>query len=413
MNETTANPGPTLLTSEELDDLCEGIRSFLRAEVVHRHEKLAAENHDVYGSDGRFLPSVLDAMREVREASARAGYYPILAPQEVGGAGLGFEALYRVWETVFEFCGGEYYLGHQAICHWSRGPSHLYRYVEPEFRKEVLPQLIAGRETTCFAMSEPDAGSDIWRMRTKAERVHGGWVLNGTKQWVTNSPYADWVLVFAVSDRNTFETHKGGLTGFLVRTDSPGFSVDSVIQMFGHSGGDEAILGFRDVYVPDRQLVGAPHQGLELALSGVSIGRMYNSGRSVGLARWAMRQALAYAEERETFGRPLIDNQGISFPIADAAMELHAARLIGLDAARTLDRGEPARMKVSMAKVFSTEAAFRAIDHAVQVHGAMGFTNEVHLTAAWHGMRRTRVADGSAEMMRIQIVKHLRRDGFL
>jgi acyl-CoA dehydrogenase len=182
--------------------------------------------------------------------------------------------------------------------------------------------------------------------------------------------------------------------------------------MFGHAGGDEAILGFHDAFVPDCQVLGQPHNALALMLSGVSTGRMYNAGRGVGVARWALRKALSYAEDRKTFGEALIENQAISFPLADSATDLHAARLMGLDAARALDRGESARLEVSMAKLFATEAAFRALDHAIQVHGAIGFTNELHLTAAWHGARRVRIADGSAEILRMQIVKQIRQHGF-
>ena len=401
----------TVLTDDQLDDLCDGLRSFLLAEVTPRQQRIPAEHHQVFDTDGRFHRWILDLWTEVREASAEAGYYTALAPEAVGGGGLGFEALYRVWETVFEFCGAELWLGHQAIGHWSRGPSHLYLEVAQALRDAVLPELACGTKTTCFAMSEPDAGSDIWRTRTSAKRVDGGWLLNGTKQWVTNSPYAAWILVFAVSDPAAFATRKGGMTGFLVPADAPGFRVDSVIALFGHSGGDEGILSFDDVFVPDVQVIGEPGDGLRLAMSGISMGRMYNSARAVGLARWALAKAVAYGEDRETFGKPIIENQAISFPLADAAMEIHAARLMGLDAARALDRGEDARTRVSMCKAYSIEVAARAIDHAVQVHGAMGFTNEVHLAEAWQQMRRTRVADGSSEMMRRAIVKHLRTKG--
>jgi acyl-CoA dehydrogenase len=401
----------TEITDEQLDDLCDGLRSFLLAEAARRQQKIPSEHHQVFGPDGRFHQWILDLWTEVREASAQAGYYTALAPAAVGGGGLGFEALYRMWETLFETCGAELWLGHQAIGHWSRGPSHLYLEVAPELRDAVLPELASGRKTTCFAMSEPDAGSDIWRTRTSAKRVDGGWVLNGTKQWVTNSPYADWILVFAVTDPERFATRKGGMTGFLVPADAPGFRVDSVIALFGHSGGDEGILSFDDVFVPDLNVIGEPGDGLRLAMSGISMGRMYNSARAVGLARWALAKALAYAEDRETFGKPIIENQAISFPLADAAMEIHAARLMGLDAARALDQGEEVRTRVSMCKAYSIEVAARAIDHAVQVHGAMGFTNEMHLSEAWQQMRRTRVADGSAEMMRRNIVKHLRMKG--
>jgi alkylation response protein AidB-like acyl-CoA dehydrogenase len=401
----------TQLGSDELDDLCDGLRSFLLKEVAPRQTKIPTAFHEYFGPDGRYRQEILDLWTEVREASARAGFYTALAPASVGGGGLGFEALYRLWETLFETCGAEMWLGHQALGHWSRGPSHLYAEVAEEVRAAILPPLAAGTKTTCFAMSEPDAGSDIWRSRTTGTRVDGGWVLNGTKQWVTNSPYADWILVFAVTDREAFGRRKGGMTGFIVEKDASGFKVDSVIAMFGHSGGDEGILSFSDVFVPENHVIGKPGDGLRIAMSGISTGRMYNSARAVGLGRWALNKALLYAQERETFGRPLIENQAMSFPIAESAMELHAAYLMGLDAARALDAGREVRTRVSMCKAYSIETASRAIDHAVQVHGAMGFTNEMHLSEAWQQIRRTRVADGSSEIMRRNIVKHLVQHG--
>jgi acyl-CoA dehydrogenase len=395
----------------EFDDITEGIRAFLRSEVVPRQVRLLESGHSEYGSNGRFSDEVLQAFCEVRMASADAGFYCILAPEAVGGAGLGFEALYRVWEAVFDFCGANYWLGHQAISHWSRGPSHLYLHVDEGFREEVLPDLCSGHRTTCFAMSEPDAGSDVWNMRTTATKVDGGWILNGTKQWSTNAPYARWAITFAVTDREAFNAHKRGLTGFVVDLESEGVLVESAIPMFGHSGGDEGIVSFSNAFVADRQVIGEPGDGLVHAMSGVSSGRLYNSGRAVGLARWAVARALSYAEERRTFGSPLIENQAIAFPLADAAMDIHAAHLMGLETARRLDKGTAFRAEVSMTKTYSTEMAVRAIDHAMQVHGAMGFTNEMYLAQAWQQMRRTCVADGSSEMMRIQIVKALRRDG--
>jgi acyl-CoA dehydrogenase len=409
VNPVTESASPAV-SEVDLDELSQGLRDFVRAEVVPRHETLG-NLLTPFGTDARFRPDVLAAYSEVRQASARAGFFTMLAPEDVGGAGLGFEAMYRAWSTVFDACGAEYWLGHQMISHWSRGPSHLHRLVDPEFRDEILPDLASGVKTSCFAMSEPDAGSDIWQMRTSASRVDGGWVLNGTKQWSTNSPYADWGTTFAVTDAEEFRRKGNGLTGFIIDMKDPAVRVESVIAMFGHSGGDEGIVSYTDLFVPDRQVIGKPGDGLRHAMSGVSMGRMYNSARAVGLAKWALTKALRYAEVRHTFGHPLIDNQAISFPLATSCMELHAAFTMGIDTARRLDRGEQLRREVSMAKAYSTEMAVRAIDHAVQVHGAMGFTNEVHLAEAWQQMRRTVVADGSSEMMRTQIAKSLRASG--
>jgi acyl-CoA dehydrogenase len=411
MPDLIAAPDAAHPDEDVLEDLCAGIRRFLEVEVVRRHRDLPLGSGNPYGPDGRFREDVLAAVGEVRMAASAAGFYALFAPVDVGGGGLGYEALFRVWEAVYSFCGGEFFLGHHMVSHWSRGVSHLHSHADPAFRDEIVPGLVSGRTTTCFALSEPDAGSDIWRMQTTAARVDDGWVINGSKQWITNSPYADWITVFAVTDRERFAGHRSGLTAFIVPADAPGFRVDSVIPMFGQAGGDEAILSFTDVFVPDRQVLGEPHEGLALAMSGVSLGRLYNAGRAVGLGRWALRKALVYATDRVTFGKPLIENQSIAFPLADLTTALHAAWLVGLDAARRLDRGEPARAVVSMAKLFATDTAFQALDHAIQIHGALGFTNELHLTGPWHSLRRTRVADGSAEMLRTHILKEIRRDG--
>jgi acyl-CoA dehydrogenase len=395
----------------DLEEVTDGLREFIRAEVIPRQQALGP-HYSEFGPDGRFRDEVLAAFSEVRQASARAGFYTMLAPADVGGGGLGFQALFRSWAALFEACGSEYWLGHQMISHWSRGPSHLLRHVDQGFRDEMLPDLAAGRTTSCFAMSEPDAGSDVWQMRSTADRVEGGWILNGMKQWSTNSPYADWGITFAVSDPAEFRRKGKGLTAFVIDMHAPGVRVESVIAMFGHAGGDEGIISYKDVFVPDRQVIGQPGEGLKYAMSGISTGRVYNSARAVGLAKWALDKALAYAEVRRTFGQPIIENQAISFPLATAAMELHAAYTMGLDTTRKLDQGHQVRREVSMLKAYATEISVRAIDHAVQVHGAMGFTNELHLSEAWQQMRRVCVADGSSEIMRTQIVKSLRSEGF-
>ncbi len=395
---------------DDVDDILDGLRSFLDAEVVPLHRRRNDElvdRADLYDHDGRYRSEVLDLIRAVREASAQAGYYAMFA--EAGGEGFGFEALYRVWQTIFHHCGTEYWLGHHAVAHWARGPSRLLDHATPALRERLLPDLLSGRTTTCFAMSEPDAGSDAWRMRTRAvPDPRGGWLLNGTKQWITNAPYATHAVVFAVTDDAAAAQRTGGVTAFVVPTDAPGFGVDRVIRFFGHHGGDEAIISFSDVHVPEENVLGVPGEGFRLAMQGVSTGRLYNSARAVGLARWALERAARYASERQTFGRPIIDNQGIAFPLADRAAEVHAAQLMGLNCARLLDSGVEARTELAMTKLFSTEAAVRAIDTAMQTHGAMGFTNEVGLGEAWHQARRICVADGASEILRRQIARSLR-----
>ncbi|HEV7680407.1 MAG TPA: acyl-CoA dehydrogenase [Candidatus Dormibacteraeota bacterium] len=407
----SAPPGVIARDRDDVDDILDGLRAFIDAEVVPRHRRRndeLVERAELYDTDGRYRPEVLALIREVREASARAGFYSMLVAGEEGTPQLGFDALYRVWQAIYHRCGTEFWLGHHTVAHWARGPSHLLTHLRPAVREQIMPDLMGGRTTTCFAMSEPDAGSDAWRMRTRAVRTADGWVLNGTKQWITNAPYAAYAVVFAVTDDAQAAQRRGGVTAFLVPTDAPGFVVDRVIRFFGHTGGDEGIISFTDVHVPDEHVLGEPGEGFRLAMQGVSTGRLYNSARSVGLAQWAIERAAAYASQRLTFGKPVIDNQGISFPLADRATEVHAAQLMGLNCARLLDSGAPARTELAMTKLFSTETAVRAVDTAMQAHGAMGFTNEVGLGEAWHQARRICVADGASEILRRQIARSLR-----
>ena len=173
------------------------------------------------------------------------------------------------------------------------------------------------------------------------------------------------------------------------------------------SGGDEAELRLEDVRVEPWQVVGELHQGFAAALYGVSLGRIYNSARAVGYGRWALELALEYAKTRKAFDRPIADYQGVTFPLAESATELHGAHLMGLNAALLLDQGAPAIKELSMAKAYSVQVGYRAVDRAMQTHGAMGFTNEVGLHHAWHSLRIVNVADGTNEILNRGIVQRL------
>jgi acyl-CoA dehydrogenase len=164
---------------------------------------------------------------------------------------------------------------------------------------------------------------------------------------------------------------------------------------------------FDDVRVEPDQLVGPLHDGFKIGLLGVSLGRVYNTARAVGLGRWALERALDYAKQREAFGRRISDFQGVSFPLAESAMELHAAHLMGLNVAQLLDRGERAIKELSMTKSYAVEVGLRAVDRAMQTHGAIGLTNEMHLTHAWHDLRAINIADGTNEILRRTIAQRL------
>jgi acyl-CoA dehydrogenase len=394
----------------DLDDVRAGLDGFLRAEVDPRHEQhpeVLDDPRGRFGPDGRYSDGARQLVREVREASARAGFYLMTLPEAVGGDDLGWTGLFSVWEHLFWRCGPLRWLGHHAVAHWTKGPNPLLAELAPGVRARYLPALAAGTTSMCFAMSEPDAGSDSWMMQARATRVDGGWTLNGTKQWISNGGHADLAIVFAVTDPEATGRRRGGIGAFVVPTDTPGFEVGGVMAMFGQPGGNEAVLHLTDVVVPDDHVLGDPAGGFTLAMRGVALGRLYNCAKAVGLARWALDRTLDYTTDRVAFGAPVASHQAPAFALADCAIQLQAARLVSLDCARLLDEGRPARAELAMAKVHATETACTVVDTAIQLHGAAGFTNELGLTEAWWHVRAARVADGTGEMLRRQIARQL------
>jgi acyl-CoA dehydrogenase len=397
--------------SDETSAILDGLRSFLESEVLpahHEHADLLDNPRHRFDENGAHVAEVERLRQQVRMAAAGAGYYTMLVPESVGGAGEGAVTAYAAWELVYRLCGPRYWLGYESLAHWATGPSFMFDHASAEVRDKILPLVLSGERTLCFMMSEPGAGSDAWAMQTRAEPIgDGGWRITGVKQWTTNGPYADYGLVFAITDAEAAGRREGGITVFLVPTDAPGFRVDSVITLYGQIGGNHAILSLDSVEVGASHVVGALHGGIALGLGGLGLGRLYNSAKSVGLARWALEQALDYATARKTFGITLMDHQGIAFPLAESATEIHAAHVLGLDTAARVDAGESVLKEAAMTKVFSTEMASRAINRVMQVHGGMGLTSETYFAEAWQMVRTVQIADGSAEILRRLIASRL------
>jgi len=395
---------------EDVRAVRDGLLDFARKEVLPRHDKhhdLFENPRRLYREDGRFSDELKGLIGEVRRASAKAGYYNMCVPEALGGGGLAHLAYYVGWEALFHLCGPQNWLMLYVISHWAFGPSRLLEKVTPEAREKILAPMMAGEASMCFGLSEPGAGSDAAALATKAVPDGNAWRITGRKIWTSNSPVADYCIVFAITDSERAAARKGGISAFLVPTASPGFEVQRIIKLFGHIGGDEAELRLENVRVEPWQLVGELHQGFAAALYGVSLGRIYNSARAVGYGRWALEKALDYAQQRKAFGKAIAEYQGVTFPLAESAMELHAAHLMGLNVASLLDQGAPAVKELAMAKAYSVQVGYRAVDRAMQTHGAMGFTNELGLHHAWHSLRIVNVADGTNEILNRSIVQRL------
>jgi acyl-CoA dehydrogenase len=409
MDEAAPRPPITALDPAERL-LLDGLLRFVQQEVAPIEAELGETLHDprlAYTADGREAPAITDARRRVRVASGRAGYYAMFCPPVIGGGGLGGRLSFLAWEALHHVHGPGDHLAYNAIAHWASGPSRIWTQTPDPLARDVRPRVVSGELQGCFGMSEPDAGSDAWRMKTAATRDGDAWVVNGAKQWTSFAPTADYILAFAVTNPALVEARKGGISCFFIPPDSPGFRVESVIPMFGEIAGREAIISLTDVRVEDSARIGAADRGFDLAMLGATQGRFYNTARSVGLSRWALERAVRYSKERWASGKPIAEHQAIQIMLADSAVEVYAARTMGLDAAAHTDAGEDTRREAAMAKLFATNAAVRAFDRAMQVHGGMGLTNDLHLFEGWKTVRTLRIADGTDEILKRTIAREL------
>jgi acyl-CoA dehydrogenase len=395
---------------QEADLIVDSIVTFVNREIIpieERYQSVLDDQRSMYDERGWPVPDYKKARRMARMAAADAGFYSLFAPEDLGGGGQGSVLMLRAWEAIYREFGPGRPLLDDVLGKWNRGPSGIIRGFSERLRKEVAPRLLNGEDIFCFGMSEPEAGSDARAMVTRAERSGDGWKINGVKQWISDSPYADHILLFAATDESLRKTRKAGLSAFFLPMDTPGLAVSSVIKLFGEIGGIRGILTFDDVHVPADALVGELNDGLALAVEGVSLGRLYNAGRGVGLSRWALAQATEYAKARKTFGNPISDYQAIQFMLAESAMEIYAAWTMATDCARRLDAGEKLTKQVAMVKAYSTDITFNVMDRCMQIHGGMGLVNETRIQAGWHQARISRIADGSAEIMRRNIARAL------
>ena len=289
---------------DEIIAIGDSLLRFLEREVApleDANRELLATDRTIYDERGYFVEEVAALRRTVRMRSAEQGFYTMFGPEEIGGGGLGPVAAVYLNALLAEASGPGRVLVHPVVVPspFTNGLSPVLTALGEDQRARFLPGLASGEKTLCFALSEPDAGSDVFGMKSRAVRDGDDWIITGTKQWITNGPYADYVMVFAVTDPELASQRKGGITGFFVETASAGFSVASTIPVMGHLGAEIGILSFDGVRVPDVQRLGEAGQGLKVAMNGVNTGRLGLSATCIGLARWALNQALDYAKVRK------------------------------------------------------------------------------------------------------------------
>ncbi|MEJ3666676.1 acyl-CoA dehydrogenase family protein [Stutzerimonas stutzeri] len=329
------------------------------------------------------------------------GLLGMVVPEEWGGSYIDYVA-YAL--AVEEISAGDGATGALMSIHNSVGCGPVLNYGSQAQKYEWLAELASGRAIGCFALTEPQAGSEAHNLRTRAELVDGQWVLNGSKQFCSNAKRAKLAIVFAVTDP---DLGKKGLSAFLVPTDTPGFAVERSEHKMGIRASDTCAVSLSDCRIPQANLLGERGKGLAIALSNLEGGRIGIGAQALGIARAAFEAALLYARERVQFGKPIAEHQSIANMLADMQTQLNAARLLILHAARLKSAGLPCLSEASQAKLFASEMAEKVCSQAVQIHGGYGYLEDYPVERYYRDARITQIYEGSSEIQRLLIAREL------
>ena len=324
---------------------------------------------------------------------ADLGFLAGPVPPAYGGPGLDYLSVALIYEELGWACSSvrgflAVQLGLVTMC--------LYDWGTEEQRRHYIPRLVRGEWIGCYALTEPDAGSDVAGMETTATPDGDGYVLNGTKVWITNGNLAQVALVFASADRA--QRHKG-LCAFLVDPQAPGFHRAKMPgRELGHRASDHARIRLENCRVPASQMLGAPGDGFKVAMSALDHGRLGVAAGAVGVGQACLDACLAFARHRRQFGKRIGDFQMIQAALADMAADVDASRLLVYRAAWLKDQGRPTTRETSIAKLYATEAALRAADQAVLIHGGRGYSNAYPVERHWRDIKGLQIYEGTSHI---------------
>jgi butyryl-CoA dehydrogenase len=342
--------------------------------------------------------------REIVAELGRLGVMGCFVPERWGGAGFDYVAYALAVEELSAACAatGVIVSAHASLATWP-----ILDLGNDAQRDRYLPRLASGEWLGCFALSEPSSGSDAGSIRTTARRQGDHWVLNGTKNFITNGPDASLAIVFATLDPSRGNK---GLAAFIVETASPGWEVVRVEEKMGIRGAHSAQLAFTDLRVPRENLLGGEADGFKVAMKTLDGGRIGIAAQAVGIARAALQDSLAYLQERRAFGQALAEFQGLQWRLADMATAVEAARLLTLRAASLKDQGLPYTKEAAMAKLFAAETAMSCAIQGVQLHGGYGYTREFAVERYFRDAKITEIYEGTSEIQRLVIAGQLLRE---
>jgi len=338
---------------------------------------------------------------EIIAKMAELGFLGMAIPEEYGGAGMDNLSYSLVMEEISAACascGVIMSVNNSLFC------DPIYKFGTDAQKKEVLTQVAQGKKLGCFGLTEPMSGSDAQTMVTGAEKTKDGWVLNGAKNWITNGPHADYILVFAVTDRSGAKVKH---TAFLVPKGTPGYTQASPDHKLGIHAAHSCTVFFENCAVPDSAVVGNVGEGFKVAMATLDGGRIGIASQALGIAKAALDVSVRYAKERKSFGVPIAQHQAIQFMLSDMATELDAARLLTWRAASMKDSATKHTMQSAEAKLFASEMATRVAHKAIQIHGGYGYSQEFPVERHYRDARITEIYEGTSEIQRIVIAASL------
>ncbi len=354
-------------------------------------------------TDNEIVPRARDNDRnehfdtELVQKIAAQGYLGAIVPREYGGAGLDYLTYGLVVEEVGRGCSA---MRTVVSVQTSLVSSAFMRWGTEEQKQHYLPKLCSGEWLGCFGLTEPDTGSDAANQKTRARKTDSGWVINGSKMFISLANYAKVALIFAQTDP---EKKHRGLACFLVDTDQPGFQPQPIHHKMGLRGSDTAEIGLDDVEVTDDQMLGEIGDGFKIAMSSLDSGRFSVAAGCVGICQGCVDASVKYSKEREQFGRPIASFQLVQQMIANMVVDTDASRMLTWRAGYLKDAGKPNTTETSIAKYFATEAAVRSANTAIQVHGGSGYVDDYPVERYFRDVRVTTLYEGTSQIQQLII----------
>lgn len=339
----------------------------------------------------------IDILKEAGEL----GLLGVLVPEEYGGSGMGYMEYVSVLTELGKVCGG---FGLSVAAHNSLCTGHILQHGNEEQKKKYLPALASGEHIGAWGLTEPNTGSDAMRMKCVAEKDGDEWVINGMKTWITHALSAD---VYVILVRTGELLDSNGISAFIIEKGTPGLTANKITNKVGVRASETAELYFDNVRVPAANLIGEEGQGFKQAMKVLDGGRISIAALSLGVAKGAYESALAYAKEREQFGKPIASFQAISFKLADMATECEAAELLCMQAADMKNRGENITKQGAFAKYYASELAVKNGNEAMQIMGGNGYTKEYPAEKFLRDARLMVIGEGTSEIQKLVISREV------